>query len=243
MRPARHHDGKRHLNHVINRRCSSDRRLATLALTHLNRSLFNRKPELHGCRDGLRLGIVVGIALAEELDRPPIAGSETRGGVRDDLASKELDQEAQPRNAHAAHEGGLEAVGLLEEAGADSQIRAGLDEFDKPWDVARVMLAVAVHLDIDVVSEPLRILMPSLNRPTDAQILWEVEHVDAISSTDIQCIVRRTIVHNNVVKPKRANVLDGLQNAVFLIVSRNYNEHARFLSIYDVARLAQCFSF
>ena len=229
MGPTRKPDSKRYLDHVVDRGEPPDRGGAALALKHLNRRLTHIEAQFHGKGNGLRLGVIVGIALAEEFNGSTIACTEAGGRVGDDLPRKKLDPPREPLDAHTPHKGRLEPVRDLKESRADSKVRTLLDKRDERGDVGGVVLAISVDLDIDIVAEALGILVPRLHRPADAEVLGEVEHVNPVVSANAQGRVLRAVVDHNVVVTALLDRAHRLKDAVLLVVGRNYHEHARVL--------------
>ena len=61
------------------------------------------------------------------------------------------------------------------------------------------MLPIAIDLYINVISKVLSIFMSSLNSATDTEILRQIQYIDIILSTNIERVIRRSIINHNVV--------------------------------------------
>ncbi len=61
------------------------------------------------------------------------------------------------------------------------------------------MLPIAIDLYIDVISKVLSIFMSSLNSATDTEILRQIQYIDIILSTNIERVIRGSIINHNVV--------------------------------------------
>ena len=61
------------------------------------------------------------------------------------------------------------------------------------------MLPIAIDLYINVISKVLSIFMSSLNSATDTEILRKIQYIDIILSTNIERVIRRSIINHNVV--------------------------------------------
>ena len=48
-------------------------------------------------------------------------------------------------------------------------------------------MAIAVNLNVNIITKSLSILMPRLDRPTDTKVLWEIQYVDIMLSTKSKC--------------------------------------------------------
>ena len=51
------------------------------------------------------------------------------------------------------------------------------------------MLAVAINLDVDVISVFLSIFMTSLNRPSDSKVMRQIEHINPMCTADFKRII------------------------------------------------------
>ncbi len=61
------------------------------------------------------------------------------------------------------------------------------------------MLPIAIDLYINVISKVLSIFMSSLNSATDTEILRQIQYIDIILSTNIERVIRGSIINHNVV--------------------------------------------
>ena len=87
------------------------------------------------------------------------------------------------------------------------------------------MLAVAVHLHVHVVLALERVLVARLDRATDTEVLGQVEHVDAMAAAYGERGVAGTVVHHDVVVARGDDALHRGNDALFLVVRRNDDEH------------------
>lgn len=227
MRPARDPNCEGDLDHVVDGRQPADGGRAPLTLEHVHRGLPHLVAKLHRQGNGLGLGVVDGVRLAEEVDGPLVARPEAGGWVGHRLAGEEPDPEGEPLDADASHEGRLETLRLDEKARADGQVVALLDELDEVLDVGRVMLAVAVHLDVYVIAAALGVLVPRLDGSANAEVLGKVKHVQVVGTADGKGVILRAVIDDDVVIPKGPDLVDGCENALVLVVGGNDYEHAR----------------
>ena len=145
-------DGEGYLDHVVDALCGVDGRDPALALPHLHGDLLHAQAGTVCHDDGLWLWVVEGVALAEDLEGLAVARAEAGGGVRDVEAGHVADAALQPAYARPPETRGLEAVRLLHKARADDEVGPGLDALQQARHIAYVMLAVAVHLNVNVVA-------------------------------------------------------------------------------------------
>ena len=89
------------------------------------------------------------------------------------------------------------------------------------------MLAIAVNLNVDIIAKSLSILMPSLDRPADTKVLWEIQYVDIMLSAKPKCSVLRAVVNYDIVISSSFNRRNGIENAFLLVVSRNNYQNTR----------------
>ena len=81
----------------------------------------------------------------------------------------------------------METVGLDQESRAYRQTSPTLNQLNKLRYIRRIMLAIAVNLNVNIIAKSLSILMPRLDRPTDTKVLWEIQYVDIMLSTKPKC--------------------------------------------------------
>ncbi len=121
----------------------------------------------------------------------------------------------------------MEAVSLDQKTRPNGKVSSILNQFNKLRDIRRVVLPIAVNLNIDVVTEALGILMPSLDSSTDAQVLRKVKDVYPVLAAQVESIICRPVIYHDVVITTRLNCGNRVQNAFLLVISRNDNENTR----------------
>lgn len=84
----------------------------------------------------------------------------------------------------------MEAVSLDQKTRPNGKVSSILNQFNELRDIRRVVLSIAVNLNIDVVAKALGILMPSLDSSTDAQVLWKVEDVYPMFAAQVESVIR-----------------------------------------------------
>ena len=71
----------------------------------------------------------------------------------------------------------MEAVSLDQKTRPNGKVSSILNQFNELRDIRRVVLSIAVNLNIDVVAKALGILVPSLDSTANTQVLRKVEDV------------------------------------------------------------------
>ena len=94
------------------------------------------------------------------------------------------------------------------------------------------MLAVPVDLDVDVVSMFEGVAVTCLHRSADAQVDGEIDVVQAISLTDSQGTICRSIIYDDVVIARLHNLVSHRQNAALFVVGWNHKQDTGLVIVY-----------
>ena len=121
----------------------------------------------------------------------------------------------------------MEAVSLDQKTRPNGKVSSILNQFNELRDIRRVVLSIAVNLNIDVVAKALGILVPSLDSTADAQVLRKIEKVNPMFAAQVESIICRPVIYHDVVITTRLNCSNRVQNALPLVISRNNNENTR----------------
>lgn len=90
------------------------------------------------------------------------------------------------------------------------------------------MLSVAIELYVDIVPVIRGVFMTSLHRTADSEVLRKIKNIEFVIATNTQGIIRRTIIHHDIVISSIYDGLNGLAYAVSLIVGRDDNKNRTF---------------
>lgn len=202
---------------------------------HHHGYVANLKTRPQGRDDGLGLGVVHGIVLAEELYGTSAACPESGGGVRHRFATEQPRPKAEPPAAQTSHHRGLEAVRLLEIAGSDGKVGTICYLLYERRDVSRVMLAVTIELDVNVIAMLACVEVSRLHGAPYAEVAWEVYDVEPMLSAQRKRAVPGPIVHDDIVVPSVHDALDGWKKGLLLVIGRYDDEGLRCDSFNDAS--------
>lgn len=126
-------------------------------------------------------------------------------------------------NAEAANSGGALVLGFfVDEVGADDKISfGGFDGGDEILDEGRVVLAVGIELDGDVVIVVVGIFVASLDGTTDAEVGDKGDMIIIILIKNILGGVDGTVVYDDVIVFGCQNRVHCLLDGLFLVVGRD----------------------
>ena len=80
----------------------------------------------------------------------------------------------------------MKTISLNQKSRAYRQARPTLNQLYKLRNIRRIMLAIAVNLNVNIIAKSLSILMARLDRSTDTKVLWQVQYVDTMLSTKLK---------------------------------------------------------
>ena len=132
----------------------------------------------------------------------------------------------QPRNTQPSQPSRLKSFRFFDKAGTDNQARlAALHDLKQIRNVLRIMLPVAIHLNINVIAMISGIQVTALHGTTNSQVLWQVNDIYAICSTHAQSVIPRPIVYDHVIVTAALNISYRSENRLGLIVGGYNNQN------------------
>ena len=167
-----------HLQHVIGGAGIVDRAAPEAARVHPHLDLVDPQAVALQHQDRLDLRVVVRVVAGEQLDAAAVDHPEAGGRIGDPLPGDRGQDDREDHVAEPPPERDLVA-GVAAEAGAVDHVGLGLRRVqggEHLRQVLRLVLAVAVDLDGDVVALVQRVLVARLHRAADPEVERMAEH-------------------------------------------------------------------
>ena len=177
----------------------------------------------------LDLRVVVRVLRREEAQRLPVDPPETRCRVAHALAHHQRDDRSEEvgfRRGEAACPGSRRP----DEARADDEVGPSVeDRLQRPADLARVMLSVAVDLNRQLKAVLERVLVPRLHGAADANVEGEVQDGGTTPCGNSRSSVLGGVVHDHNVQinVRGADLLQHGADRVLLVVGRHDRERPK----------------
>lgn len=157
------------------------------------------------------------------LNHPAVDDAKTAGAVGHRQPAEDTDKPAENADTDEPRDR-LLVLSIPEEAGTDNHVGIGLDQVvNQPLDFTGAMLAIAVHLDSDVVTVEGGVAIAGLHGPADAQIEWQA-HQRGVRGNLAQGVVRGAIVDDQHIKMRQRplQAMSQLANRLAFVERRDY---------------------